>query len=120
MCKFSCFKCGYNQIKFEIFVKHQEDVVVHPDGHIQYCNPVVYDSNVVGAVNKYICGTCNNPILLYGDYITNESKFKEYLAQTKKQRRQMEAEYDWQLKQNAQLDEKKSDEQGTLFTDPEN
>jgi hypothetical protein len=117
MFKFQCLYCGSNQLIFSKWVKDEETVIFHNDNHIEY-HQHIDDNDVLGAEHRFICGTCKKP-LLYGN-LTTEEELINYLNLSDQERAEIQEEYDIKQEQEAQLDEKRSDdEQGTIFTDPE-
>jgi len=123
MFQFKCFNCGSDELSYEKWIKEREAVLIQPDtGFITYIDQQIDDTNVLPAECRFICRTCKKPVLFHGSSdIQTEAELTDYLGFTVDQRAEMQAEFEQIEKQKAQSAEQLlSDEQGSIFVDPEN
>jgi len=115
MCNnFVCFKCGSEKLMYEKWVKCQEKVIIHHDGHIEYVEQKIDDNNVLRVECRYVCSSCGEPPMLYGDYITTEDDLKEYLEMSLEERAEMQADFEQMQFEQAKLEEKKLEDEEIL------
>lgn len=107
---FKCLKCGCEGLLYEKWVKCQEKVIIHQDGNIEYVDQNIDDTNVLGAECRFICGSCGEPPMLYGEYITTEADLIDYLEMSVEKRAEMQADFEQILNEEAQIEEKMSEE----------
>ncbi len=91
--KFQCLKCNGSELSYEKWINSKEDVVIHADGHIEYCLGKIDETNELGAVCGYICRKCNFPLYFRNSRIENEDDLKFYLSMTPEEIREAEKEY---------------------------
>jgi hypothetical protein len=114
MNKFKCLYCGSEgKLIFSKYVKCEDTVIFYEDNHIEY-DQHIDDNDVLGAEHRFICGACKRPVMFYGDYMTTEEELVALLNLTAEELAEMQADYE------PTEDQLLSDEQGTIFTDPEN
>lgn len=87
--KFSCEKCGSNQLAYRKWVECTE-MITQENGHIEYCRGQVDQSKELGAESCYICGNCGTQISLRGFRVETEKELISYLSMTNEQRKEEE------------------------------
>ena len=107
MYNFKCLSCSGSKLRYGKWIKCDEDVLVHQeDDFIEYINQQIDDNNVLGADCRFICGSCGEPPMLYGDYITTEDELNDYLKMSLEERAEMQADFEQMLNEEAKIEEK--------------
>ncbi|MHB9069644.1 MAG: hypothetical protein ACYC54_04665 [Sedimentisphaerales bacterium] len=111
---FMCLTCGSTKLSYKKWISCQEDVLIHQNGHKEYVNQTIDDTNAIGVECRFICGSCGEPPMLYGDYIVTEDELNEYLEMSLKKRAEMQADFEQRLNEEAQIEEKLSEDEEIL------
>ena len=113
MCKlsnFTCQKCSSNQLSFEKWIQSREEVVFHPNRHIEYCQAEVNEEKDLGGMSGFVCGTCGNKLCYLGCRIETEKELIDWLCLDPQERQEREKEYQECLDVQAEEEQKRQSE----------
>ena len=90
---FTCRRCGENKLTYKRWVECNEDVIIHNDGHIEYCQYMVDTENDLEACNGYTCRNCGRILIHCGSIIAREDRLVMYLMLDQDEREEEEQIY---------------------------
>lgn len=121
MHKFKCLTCGSEELSYEKWIKCREKVSIRPDGHVEYFDQDINDTDMLPVECRFICACCGKPLMFYGNSIVTEAELQDYLDMTVDQRAEMQAEYEALEQEKAQYEDQRQALQiETYFTEANN
>lgn len=102
--EFICRRCGDNRLTYQKWVSCNEAIIIHGNGHIEYCHEVINPNNELGACNGYRCQNCGHALSYYGSLIANERDLVMYLTLSQEERDEDEQLYREMLNEQTEKD----------------